>query len=310
MAGDWIKMRGALCTNPKVLMIADILGASTDVGRRLSTGFNGSLSEIVTSDVMRDVTLAGLLRVWCATNEHTEDGVWRSSTLRVIDQAAGIPGFGEAMAAAGWAIYDAEAGTVTMPNFLENNAPAKNNARSTAAERQARYRDKKKSCDGTRDVTRDVTQAVTSNAREEKRREEDSEAKASGGTPPMSPDEIIFGYGLPMLTNAGTPEKQARSFLGGLRKAHGADALVDKLRECLKAKPIQPLEWLAAALPPPGAKPAAKPTLLPFAEQERRAGWARWEAMTGQLHPELEKLRQAGETIDVASLRIEHVATH
>lgn len=66
------------------------------------------------------------------------------------------------------------------------------------------------------------------------------------------PNEIIFGYGLPMLTNAGTAEKQARSFLGGLRKAHGDSALIDKLRECIKAKPLQPLEWLAAALPPVG----------------------------------------------------------
>lgn len=79
-----------------------------------------------------------------------------------------------------------------------------------------------------------------------------SEANASGGEPPnpLTPDEIIFGYGLPLLTNAGTADKQARSFLGGLRKSHGDQALIDKLRECLQAKPLQPLEWLAAALPP------------------------------------------------------------
>lgn len=81
-----------------------------------------------------------------------------------------------------------------------------------------------------------------------------SEANASGGDPPkLSADEIIFTYGVPLLTNAGTADKQARSFLGGLRKAHGDDALIDKLRECLKAKPLQPLEWLAAALPPGGS---------------------------------------------------------
>lgn len=98
-----------------------------------------------------------------------------------------------------------------------------------------------------------------------------SVAKATGGEPPnpsgsfpkvqkarvTDPSEIIFGYGVPLLVNAGTLEKQARSFLGGLRKTHGDDVLVDKLRECLKAKPLQPLEWLAAALPPPSS--AAKP---------------------------------------------------
>lgn len=81
----------------------------------------------------------------------------------------------------------------------------------------------------------------------------------TGGKPPLitDPGEIIFGYGLALLTNAGTDEKQARSFLGGLRKHHGDTPLVDALRECAKAKPLQPLEWLAAALPPGGTRPAA-----------------------------------------------------
>lgn len=65
------------------------------------------------------------------------------------------------------------------------------------------------------------------------------------------PDEIIFGYGVPLLTAAGTPEKQARSFLGKLRKSYTDDQVIDKLRDCLREKPLQPLEWLAAALPPP-----------------------------------------------------------
>lgn len=78
----------------------------------------------------------------------------------------------------------------------------------------------------------------------------------TGGKPPITdPNEIIFGYGVPLLTNAGTMEKQARSFLGGLRKAHGDAALVNALRECIRAKPLQPLEWLAAALPPAGVGP-------------------------------------------------------
>lgn len=81
----------------------------------------------------------------------------------------------------------------------------------------------------------------------------------AGGVRPKvtDPNEIIFGYGVPMLTNAGTPEKQARSFLGGLRKVHGDEALIAKLRDCLVERPLQPLEWLAAALPPKGVRPGA-----------------------------------------------------
>ena len=74
------------------------------------------------------------------------------------------------------------------------------------------------------------------------------------GKKPLSTDEIIFGYGVPLLTNAGTAEKNARSFLGSLRKVHGDEALVNTLRDCIKAKPIQPLEWLPKALPPDGIK--------------------------------------------------------
>jgi len=77
----------------------------------------------------------------------------------------------------------------------------------------------------------------------------------TGAKAPLSTDEIIFGYGVPLLTNAGTPDKQARSFLGGLRKNHGDEELVNALRDCIKEKPLQPLEWLAKRLPPKGAPP-------------------------------------------------------
>lgn len=89
-------------------------------------------------------------------------------------------------------------------------------------------------------------------------------ASAAGDHQPPAkltePGEIIFGYGLSLLVNAGTPEKQARSFLGSLRKAHGDTVLIDSLRNCARAKPLQPLEWLAAALPPPltGDGPSAE----------------------------------------------------
>lgn len=176
MAGDWIKMRASLCTHPKVWMIADLIGGSDEIGRRLSTGYNGALSEIVTRDVTRDIALAALLRVWCATNEHTDDGVWHMSTLDTLDNAAGIVGFGAAMAAAEWAIYNEKKGTVTLPNFLEYNAPAKHGGRSSAAERQARYREKiKLERDAQRNASCDVTGDITRNGREEKRREENKE---------------------------------------------------------------------------------------------------------------------------------------
>jgi hypothetical protein len=181
MAGDWIKMRASLCTHPKVGLIAEIIGESTEIGKRLSTGFKGCLDEIVTRDVTRDITIASLLRVWCATNEHTRDGVWEQSTLRSIDVAAGIQGFGEAMEIAGWLVVDEEAGTVTMPNFLEYNSPAKGGARTPGAARQQKYRENQKK---KRDANGDVTRDVTVTPREEKRREERNTPKAPKGADP------------------------------------------------------------------------------------------------------------------------------
>lgn len=90
------------------------------------------------------------------------------------------------------------------------------------------------------------------------------------------PNEIIFGYGVPLLTNASIPEKQARSFLGGLRKHHGDQAVIDKLRECIREKPVQPLEWLAAALPPPNSSSGKQRRTI---HEQRSATIA---ALTGQ----------------------------
>lgn len=160
-------MRASLCTHPKVLRIASIVGESLDIGKVLTAGFHGALHEVVTRNVTRDITLASLMRVWCAANEHTEAGIWRNADLEMIDQIAEVPGFGQALVDVGWAIVDIGKQEVAFPNFLENNAPAKNGARSSAAERQRKYRERKAA---ERNSNGDVTRDVTRNAREEKRR--------------------------------------------------------------------------------------------------------------------------------------------
>jgi hypothetical protein len=105
-----------------------------------------------------------------------------------------------------------------------------------------------------------VTEPVTGSKRSEEKGSEEkgldsSEPNGSGGKPPKltDPDEIIWGYGVPMLVAGGNDEKHARSFLGMLRKDHGDVAVIDALRDCAKAKTIQPLPWLAKRLPPKSA---------------------------------------------------------
>ena len=160
MSSDWVKMRASLGSNPKVLRIASLIGQSQEAARALTTGYNGGLHDVVTRDVTRDVTLASLLRVWCAVNDHSDDGILHGITVEDLDQIAGVPGFGVAMESVGWVVYDEDAQSLTFPNFLEHNVPAKSGRRGSAAERQKRYRERMKS-DVTRDVTRDVTNGVT-----------------------------------------------------------------------------------------------------------------------------------------------------
>nr|DAF10812.1 MAG TPA: Primosomal protein 1 [Caudoviricetes sp.] len=165
MAGEWIKMRTSLMTSPKVNGIARHLEMSREACRTLSTGYNGTLSDIVTRNVTRCITVASLLVIWGAANEHTKDGVFRNADLSDIDDMVGLPGFGEAMEAVGWAIYDEDADCVILPNFIEYNTVGEDR-KSSSAERQRRYRERKKAQQS------DVTRYVTSNGREEKRREE------------------------------------------------------------------------------------------------------------------------------------------
>lgn len=179
MAGDWIKMRPSLLTSPKVNGMARFLEDSPKVSRALSTGYSGPMSEIVSRNVMRNVTVASLLIVWSAANEHTTDGVFKNADLSDIDDMVGIPGFGEAMEFVGWAIFDAENGSVILPNFSEYNTCGKDRSAEKNAERQRKFREKQRSVTETSNGKSNVTNNVTNNDREEKRREE--------GKPPTSP---------------------------------------------------------------------------------------------------------------------------
>lgn len=176
MAGEWIKMRTSLITNPKVNGIARYLEDSSEVSRVLSTGFNGGMSEIVTRNVMRYVTVTSLLVLWGAANEHTDDGVFKNTDISDIDDIVGVPLFGEALESVGWAIFSQDENSVTLPNFSEYNTSGATRSAlaKTGAERQKEYRNRVKLRNGdvTSDVTSDVTNDVTRDRREEKRRED------------------------------------------------------------------------------------------------------------------------------------------
>jgi len=223
MAGDWIKLQKDTPDKPEVLAIATRLNLDPDA------------------------VVGKLVRIWSWFDTHTVDGNAVSVTFAFLDRLTGVTGFSEQVALVGW--LEQNGHDITLPHFdFHNGETAKKRA-------MGKNRSEKHRSNALSDANSNAS-SVT-NPSPEKRREEKSNtvAKATGGKPPMTPDEIIFSYGVPLLTNAGTPDKQARSFLGGLRKSHGDEALVNALRECVRVKPLQPLEWLAKVLPPEGMKP-------------------------------------------------------
>lgn len=137
MAGDWIKMRAALTTCPKVAAMARSIGVADD--------FRG-----LSRQAMRLLVVGGLHAVWAAVNEHTSDGVMANAYPEDLDDIAGVPGFGKAMQAAGWLEVDEAAATLTFPNFGQWNTPAKD---TTAAERMRKHREKQRSAQQTVTVT-------------------------------------------------------------------------------------------------------------------------------------------------------------
>jgi hypothetical protein len=128
MAGDWIKMRAALTSCPKVAAIARTI--------RATEPFSG-----VPKQAIRAMVVGGLHAVWSAVNEHTTDGVLAGLVVEDLDDMAGIDGFGSAMLEIGWVEKGESPKTLIFPNFDQWNTPAKDR---TAAERMRKHREKQR----------------------------------------------------------------------------------------------------------------------------------------------------------------------
>ena len=157
MAGDWIKMRAALTTCPKVAAMARAIGMEEEFAA-------------LSRHSMRLLVVGGLHAVWSAVNEHTADGVMSNAYAEDLDDIAGIDGFGAAMESAGWLVADKSAATLTFPNFGQWNTPAKD---TTAAERMRKHRAKQDVTRNTVTVTEPLRVTVAlDKTRQDKREEE------------------------------------------------------------------------------------------------------------------------------------------
>lgn len=121
--------------------------------------------------------------------------------------------------------------------------------REKAATRKALYRESHKSPadvprDGYGDSHGKNDTGTGTGTKEEKR----TVAIATAANAADDRKDAVFALGLPMLTTAGVEEKQARSFLGFLRK-HNTDAeVIEGLKRCAIERAIQPIPFLQACL--------------------------------------------------------------
>ena len=177
MANDWIKMRTDLYRDPKVSVMADEL---MDPDGELSAYINQNCMRnmTVTRNVTRNACVGALLSVWGVMRHRGvrvgDDLTCLGVSLAVLDDISDMPGFGDAMNEVGWVRED-DHGLVFPRFFADYNVEPDGKNKSKNAERQARYREKKRlGFTPNSNVTGNVTRNVTVTPRVEESRAEQS----------------------------------------------------------------------------------------------------------------------------------------
>lgn len=222
MSGNWIKTRVELHTHPRFIALCNHLAFSDEnYGLLIYTCGEDALGigalppsdlsvvtralRCVTERALRDVTLAALLRVWCAVNAHCKvremDAVMSPMGVQDVDAIAGFDGFGDAMVMVEW-LRDSEGNSLVFPNFLEYNEPACLRRKTLSrAEIQKRHRERIK------DSKTALPRVTARYLREEKRREESRGMNSP--TTPSCPEPEIPARG-PADATTSTPEQSSQ----------------------------------------------------------------------------------------------------
>ena len=265
MAGDWIKMRSNLWHDPRIAGICDLTDAS-------------------------EATVIGaLFWLWSAADQHTEDGVMPSLSLRQINRKTGVAGFGEALCAIGW-IADHPEG-VRIIKFEEHNGTSAKK-RAETAKRVASHR--ASNADRVTEKEQKATSAL------DREREREREEKKRGGDARAS-----------RLPTDQALNDQWIDFCKTERPDLDPELTFATFRDYWIAKPGKEgckLDWLATwrnwvrsqhQRAPPSATPRA--AVLSFKEQDRQAGRKRWEEMTGEVHPDSARVLDVFDVFDATT---------
>jgi hypothetical protein len=153
VAGDWIKMRCDLRSDPAVFKLAEITGLD------------------------RFAVVGRLAEFWSWIDKHAVDGRVDGGTSTAIDDVVAHVGFADALMSVRWLSVDADG--VYIPKHEQHNGDSAKD-RNLKSERQARWRAKKAAESASKHVDGHVD--ATPSTREEKRREEKNTPVVPKGT--------------------------------------------------------------------------------------------------------------------------------
>jgi len=233
MAGDWIKMRNDLHTDPRVVRISCACKAH------------------------RCAVVGALHLVWSLFDSHTSDGMLIGYTSELIEEMTDIPGLCEAMQKVGWLVI--EDNCLKMPDFERHSGvSAKRRAQNASRVRISRE------CASRAQNVR--AESAPEKRREEKRREEENKtpqppkgggdlqqeqvasgesektAKGNAKTPPLSAVASVLearGFGGVEFANALAGFYRHRKEMGRPITMNTAAALAAKFESVGQARAIQ-----------------------------------------------------------------------
>ena len=159
MAGEWIKMRLDLASDPGVNRI------------RKATGIDA------------DAIVGKLHRLWSWADVHTTDGIASGVDSGWVDEFAGVTGFAEGMIAAGWLECDTE--SVRFSNFDRHNGLSAKR-RCTQKTRTERSRAQSVTVAALQNAHNTVTECAPEKRREEKNKKNTNTAPSGSRSAPDS----------------------------------------------------------------------------------------------------------------------------
>lgn len=152
------KMTPSLKTHPKINQLAALLENPTDGKAGLTVAVGSQQSAMMTRNITRSFAITSLIIIWNAAKEFAQNGVFHNADLGYLDSLVDYPGFGAAMVASGWAVFDKKKKRITLAGVSEDQkvVAAK---KSPGARRQKEYRERLKMKKWLTRATTDVSAA-------------------------------------------------------------------------------------------------------------------------------------------------------